>query len=173
MRSLFPRLFGPAAAAMCAVTLILGGFTDLLAAQANSGPFTDFAGHWSGSGTIRPKGSRAERIRCRATYRPRGSTGHQVDLRLSCDSDSYKFDLSGDFNADEGDHISGRWTEHTRNIGGTAIGFANGNRIQIHIESSAFAATLYMVTRNRRQTVTIDSHGGGQIVKGSISLHRS
>ncbi len=173
MPPLFFRFLRPAAAALCAATLALAGIAGLPPAQAASGPFSEFTGHWSGSGTIRPEGSKSERIRCKATYRLRGSSGHQIDLRLSCDSDSYKFDLSGDFSADAGNQISGRWTEVTRSIGGTVIGFAKGDRIQIHIESAGFAATLYMVTRNRRQSVTIDSHGGGQVVKGSISLHRS
>jgi hypothetical protein len=172
MRSLFSRSFRPATA-LSAAFLLLAGIAGVQPAQAASGPFADFTGSWSGSGTIRPEGGKAERIRCKATYRPRGSTGHQIDLRLACDSDSYKFDLSGDFTADEGNHISGRWTETTRGIGGTVIGLAKGDRIQIHIESAGFAATLYMVTRNRRQSVTLDSHGGGQVVKGSISLHRS
>jgi len=30
-----------------------------------------------------------------------------------------------------------------------------------------------LLTRNRRQNVTIDSQGGGQIVKASITLNRS
>jgi hypothetical protein len=30
-----------------------------------------------------------------------------------------------------------------------------------------------MVTRNRRQSVNIDSHGAGQIVKATITLNRS
>lgn len=172
MRHLFSRSFRPAAA-LAAAYLLLAGIIGLPPAIAASGPFADFAGSWSGTGTIRPEGSKTERIRCKATYRPRGSSGHQIDLRLACDSDSYKFDLSGDFTADAENRISGRWTETTRGIGGTVIGLARGDRIQIHIESAGFAATLYMVTRNRRQNVTLDSHGGGQVVKGSISLHRS
>ena len=36
-----------------------------------------------------------------------------------------------------------------------------------------FSADLVMVTRSRRQAVTIDSQGGGQIVKASISLSRN
>lgn len=141
-------------------------------AFAKSGPFEGFEGRWSGTGTLRPQGGKAERVRCDATYRPRGSTSHQVELSLRCKSDSYNFDLSGNFTADAKDQITGRWNERTRNVGGTAIGHARGDRLQLHIETSAFAATLNMVTRNRRQTVNIDSHGGGQVVKGLISLRR-
>lgn len=140
---------------------------------AASGPFAGFAGSWSGTGTLRPSGGQAERIRCNANYRQRGSSEHQIDLQLRCASDSYNFDLTGQFSADDNNQINGQWTERTRNVGGTAVGNAQGERLQLHIESSGFAATLVMLTRNRRQSVSIDSQGGGQIIKASITLSRS
>lgn len=152
--------------------LALWAFAALPPALAASGPFEGFGGRWSGTGTLRPQGSAPERIRCNATYRARGSSAHQVDLNLQCTSDSYNFHLAGNFTADSNNQVTGRWNERSRNVGGTAIGYARGDRLQLHIESSGFAATLYMVTRNRRQTVNIDSRGGGQVVKGSISLRR-
>jgi hypothetical protein len=112
------------------------------------------------------------RVRCTANYRLRGSSGRDIDLQLSCKSDSYNFDLAGEFETDASNRISGRWSERSRNIGGTVIGTARRDRIQIHVESSAFAADLVMVTRARQQTVTIDSQGGGQFVKSSIALRR-
>jgi len=139
---------------------------------ADEGPFRDFAGSWSGTGTLRPSNGAAERVRCNANYRQRGSSQHEIDLQLRCTSDSYNFDLTGQFSADEQNQVSGRWTERTRGIGGTAVGNATGDRLQIHVESSGFAADLVMQTRNRRQSVTIDSQGGGQIVKASITLSR-
>jgi len=163
-----PRATAPVCAALFALCLFAG----TPPAFAKSGPFEGFEGRWSGTGTLRPQGGKAERVRCDATYRPRGSTAHQVELSLRCKSDSYNFDLSGNFTADAKNQITGRWNERTRSVGGTAIGHARGDRLQLHIETSAFAATLIMVTRSRRQTVNIDSHGGGQVVKGSISLHR-
>jgi hypothetical protein len=141
-------------------------------AIAASGPFATLTGAWGGNGTIQPENGVTERIRCNANYRPRGSSGREIDLDLRCASDSYNFDLTGQFVADDINHISGRWTERTRNIGGSAIGTARGDRLQVHVESGGFAADLSMVTRGRRQNVTIDSHGGGQAVKASITLSR-
>jgi hypothetical protein len=141
-------------------------------ARADNGPFHEFDGSWTGTGTLRPNNGAAERIRCNANYRPRGSSQHEIDLQLRCASDSYNFDLSGQFTADEQNQVSGRWTERTRSVGGTAVGNAQGDRLQLHVESSGFAADLVMLTRNRRQSVTIDSQGGGQIVKASITLSR-
>ena len=141
-------------------------------AMAGSGPFADFSGKWSGTGTLTPQGGSAERIRCNAEYSPRGGSEREIELQLRCASDSYNFDLTGEFTADEKNQITGRWTEHTRNVGGTAIGNADGERLQIHAETSAFSADLVLVTRGKRQSVTIDSQGGGQIIKASITLNR-
>jgi hypothetical protein len=138
--------------------------------SAAEGPFADFSGTWVGTGKIRV-GDEAERIRCRAIYRLSGA--HEVNLQLACASDSYKFDLTGDFSADDGNNISGRWTERSRNVGGAAIGAARGGRFQIHVESSAFSGNLVMVTKNRRQSVAIDTQGGGQKAEASITLSRA
>jgi hypothetical protein len=139
-------------------------------AAAAEGPFAELPGTWSGTGKIRV-GDATERIRCRATYRLSGE--HDVNLELTCASDTYKFDLVGDFTADEGNNISGRWTERSRNVGGAAIGTARGSRFQIHVESSAFSGNLGMVTKSRRQTVAIDTQGGGQKAEASITLSRA
>ena len=131
----------------------------------------NLTGSWAGNGTIQPGNGATERIRCNADYRPRDAGGQAIDLDLRCASASYNFDLTGQFTAD-GNRISGQWTERTRNIGGSAVGTAQGNQIQLHVESGGFAADLSMVTRGQRQTVTIDSHGGGQAVKANIALSR-
>ena len=164
----------PSAAIVGSVILALaGGYIALpRPALAATGPFTALTGSWGGDGTIQPGNGTTERIRCSANYRPRGSTGHEIDLDLRCASDSYNFDLTGQFAADDGNHISGQWTERTRNIGGNAIGTARGDRIQVHVESGAFSADLALTTRGRRQSVSIASPGGGQPMKATITLSR-
>lgn len=173
MQRTFGR-FSPAALLVCClVAMVSAFFIPLLPTAAATGPFADFSGTWSGTGTVRTGGNAPERIRCNANYRQRGSSQHEVDLQLRCASDSYNFDLAGQFTADDRNEITGQWTERSRNTGGTAIGRANGERLDVHVESGGFAADLVMVTRNRRQSVTIDSQGGGQTVKASISLSRN
>lgn len=158
----------------CCLALTAAAFVvPLPSALAEGGPFADFSGLWSGAGTLRPENGAAEQIRCNANYRQRGSSQREVDLQLRCASDSYNFDMIGEFSVDESNQVSGRWTERTRSVGGTAVGNAEGDRLQLHIESAGFAADVVMVTRNKRQSVTINSHGGGQIVKASITLNRS
>ena len=45
---------------------------------AATGPFANFVGNWSGTGTVRPANGVAERIRCNANYRPRGTSQHEI-----------------------------------------------------------------------------------------------
>ena len=143
-----------------------------LPSPAADGPFAEFPGSWSGAGTLKPDNGAAERIRCNANYR-KGSAPNEINLQLRCSSDSYNFDLSGEFSVDGQNQVAGRWTERTRSVGGTAVGNTSGDRLQLHVESAGFAAELVMITRNKRQSVIIDSHGAGQVVKASISLNRS
>ena len=170
LRNRIPRALLHVAIGSCAAVALVMAMS--LPAAAD-GPFADFSGSWSGSGTLRPENGAAERIRCNANYRQRGSSQREIDLQLRGASDSYNFDLSGQFSADGQNQVSGRWSERTRNVGGTAVGNANGDRVQLHVEAPGFSAEVIMVTRSRRQSVTIDSHGGGQVVKASISLNRS
>lgn len=156
----------------CAMVFILCSGVGWQPAVAASGPFADFHGRWSGSGTIRQQGHRPERMRCNASYQLLDSSGHQVSLQLGCKSDTYQFDLSGQFQADTGNQITGNWSESTRGIGGTANGTARGSHLQVLVEAGGFSANVSMNTHSREQSVTIDSHGGGEVVKASISLHR-
>ena len=152
------------------IALIAAFFILLAPAVADSGPFADLDGNWSGTGTLRPASGAAERIRCQANYRPIGQ--HEIKLQLRCDSDSYHFDLSGDFSVDERGHLSGGWSERTRGVFGTIIGEAEGNRMLVRAAAPGFYADLVLVTRNRRQSVTIHSEAGAQVVKASITLTR-
>jgi len=156
----------------CLIAALSAIYILLVPASAATGPFADFVGSWSGNGTLRPSDGAAERIRCKANYRVHGATGHDIDLQLRCASDSYNFDLAGKFTADELNRVSGQWTERSRNIGGIAIGNAFGDRMQLHVESNAFTAELQMVTRSPKQRVTINSKGGGRVIKASITLSR-
>ena len=157
----------------CAAAILCSGAMSQ-SSGARSGPFANFRGDWSGTGIIRVKDQdnkqSTERIRCNAAYRQNGSNG--VNLKLVCNSDNYNFDLTGDFEADENDHITGQWTEHTRNVGGGVMGQARGRQLIIHAESPALNANLSMATSSRSQSVSLAAAGGGQQVTASIRLQR-
>jgi hypothetical protein len=141
--------------------------------RALAGPFSEFRGSWSGSGTIHPQDGEPERIRCHASYKPGGTSEHELEARLRCASDSYNFDLTGQFVADDHNQVSGQWTENSRNIGGTVLGNIRGDRLVVRVEAPGLSADLTMVMHGRRQSVTISSFGAGQIVKATVSLGRS
>jgi hypothetical protein len=157
----------------CAAALLCAGAI-LQPAAARSGPFVNFHGDWSGTGIIRVRDQdnkqTTERIRCSAAYRQRGS--QDVNLKLVCKSDNYSFDLTGDFEADASNHITGQWAEQNRNVGGSVLGQARGNHLLIHAESPALNANLSMVTGSRSQSVSLKAAGGGQQVNASIRLRR-
>ena len=163
---------GRAAALGFGLALLLCGDLRAQPAQAAGGPFAELPGQWTGTGKIQLEGQNTERIRCSSTNRARGSNQTGIDLQLKCDSDTYKFEFVGDVEAGSNNAITGFWTERTRNVGGSVIGSARGDRIQIHIESSAFAADLVIIARNRRMSVSIDSAGGGVRAKTAISMNR-
>lgn len=142
--------------------------------DAAVGPFSDFNGSWSGDGTVTLAGGGKERLRCRAGYRVRGSGATDLDLRLTCASDSYKFDFTGSASAATGSAITGQWRENSRNVGGSISGQVRGNRIQVLIESPVFAADLMMTTQSGRQSVALRSRssGNGEATHVAITLRR-
>jgi hypothetical protein len=158
----------------CAALLCAGA--TIKPATARTGPFVDFRGNWFGSGIIRVKDENnklsTERMRCSAAYRQRSSNSSSINLKLVCRSDSYNLDLTGDFNADARDRITGDWTEHTRNVGGNVVGQARGHRLIVHAESPVLNANLSMTTYRHSQSVSLKAAGGGQQVSASIRLRR-
>jgi len=134
-------------------------------------PFQKLAGHWSGNGTIELSNGTQEPIRCRAAYDVLEQQ-NKLQLNIRCASQSYSFDLraSADYAAGA---ITGTWSEATRNAAGTISGKADGDRFQVVARGPAFTASLTVVTRGNRQSVTIQSHDEQTMVKGaSIALQR-
>jgi hypothetical protein len=144
--STFRRLLG---SSVLAVSMLLMASPGL----AQSGPFANLAGAWSGSGRILVRDGGSESIRCRATYTVAGTGLSQV---LRCASDSYRFDLTTNVTA-SGNSLSGNWSETSRNVNGTLGGKINGGEIDALVEANGFSATLNMRTSGNRQTIAIRS----------------
>jgi hypothetical protein len=139
------------------------------ASFAQSSPFAGFAGNWSGRGTVSLSDGSTENIRCRASYRV-DETGRALRQNLRCASDSYKFDLSSDV-VSEGSHITGNWSEASRNLFGSLRGRASGGEIEVFVEAAGFAANLTLRAHGNRQSVWITSRG--EIRNVSITMVRS
>lgn len=136
-----------------------------------TGPFARLAGRWAGAGNVELSNGSRESIHCRAAYDVLSARDLQLNIR--CASESYNFDLRASARSASG-AISGTWSESTRNAGGTLSGEADGEHIQVLAKGPAFAATITLTTRGRRQTVTIRSQDQDSTLRGaSIHLRRS
>ena len=153
-RSTKVRAHGPAGAALAAVLALLApnGLSQS-ARAANASPFPPLAGSWSGAGSVAVPGGPRERIRCRATYTVAPS-GLELHQELRCASDSYRFDVSSSFIYKDG-QVVGTWTERSRKASGQVSGSATGNEIRATVQGSGFSASLLLVTRGNRQTLSI------------------
>jgi hypothetical protein len=139
------------------------------AAQDGGSPLTLMSGAWNGGGTITLSDGNRERIRCRSSYRP-DSSGATMSLSLSCASDSYKFDLSGNVQYSNG-QISGDWSEASRNAAGRLSGTARGGQIEARVEGQTFAAFINLNTRGNQQNVSIRAPGSS-MQEVAISMSR-
>lgn len=137
-------------------------------AHADSAPFNNYAGNWSGTGSITIAEGGTERIRCRGTYTA-SNGGNSLRLALRCASDSYKFELASDIAA-SGGRISGSWSEATRNINGDVQGTVSDGQVTALVQTNGYAATFNITTRGNRQSVAINSKGELRAV--NISLTR-
>ena len=118
-----------------------------------AGTFSDLAGIWTGDGTLTRKDGASERLRCQARY-DIGDSGEQVTLRITCASDSFKFDLTG-YLKSSGGAISGQWSEPNYNSTGSMDGRASQGRITAHAIGNTFSAMLSVSTQGNRQSVSI------------------
>ena len=153
-------------AALLLASLSLAG-TAALAAPVS--PFVAMAGTWSGSGVLNTSDGQQDRLRCRAEYDVDGA-GDQLQLNLTCASESFKFDLASDVEY-RGGAIRGSWTEASRNASGTLSGRAAGDHVEAAARGDAFSANLSLTTRRGHQTVSIQPRGTN-ITSVSLALNR-
>jgi len=155
-----------AAAALGAAMLVPSS-----ASYADGGAFADYAGQWSGSGTIsiaNNNGTSNERIRCRGKYTT-SSGNNVVNINLRCASDSYRFDLASEVRS-SGGQLSGSWTESSRGVNGSVEGRVSSGQVTALVQTNGYAATFNIATRGNKQTIAIASKGELRAV--NISLTR-
>jgi len=136
--------------------------------HAQSGPFAQLAGNWSGGGTVSLEDGSTERIRCRAKYAPYGPA---MEMTLTCASDAYKFILSANVQA-AGTAITGTWSEASRNISGTLQGRGGGGNFQLVASNvgANFNANIALRTSGNKQSVSM--RADSQFRGASISMSR-
>lgn len=123
----------------------------------NAGPFSGMSGAWTGSGRITMSDGSSEPVKCKATYTA-PETGTAIEQVLRCASDSYKFNVRSDIEAD-GDALSGNWIETTYGLEGTFAGKAVGQKIEGKVRGSGLLVGVALLTRGNEQRVRILSQG--------------
>jgi hypothetical protein len=151
-----------------AVVTLFVATVSATASHAQAGPFAGMAGVWSGGGTVTLDDGSTERIRCRETSAV-GAGGAGLNLGLTCASDSYKFDLSGNVVSDRG-VLSGTWSESSRGITGTLQGRGASGNFEVVANAAGFTASLSVATRGNHQSVSIRAESGFR--GASIALNR-
>ena len=154
---------------LIAVVALFMATVSASASYAQSGPFTGLAGVWSGAGTVTLDDGSTERIRCRATYAV-GPDGMGLNQTLLCASDSYKFNLSSNVIADNG-QLSGTWIESSSNVSGILQGRGSNGSFEFVATSPVFSANISLTTRGNKQSVVIKAEK--QFKAASIALSRS
>ena len=135
-----------------------------------AGPFSSFEGNWTGTGTVSADNGSKERLRCRAHYDV-GGGGNSMSQNLTCASDSYKFNVVSNVQA-EGGSISGSWEETSRGAKGHITGKITPTQISAFVQGVGFTASIGIAARNGRQSVTM-SPTGTDIKNVSMTMSKS
>ena len=130
------------------------------------GPFASLAGAWHGGGSVTLDDGSSERIRCRATYAPAGSS---MEMTLTCASDAYKFNLSGHVVA-EGTAITGSWSESSRGIAGTLQGRGANGSFEVVASTAGFNSNISLRTAGNKQSIVM--RADSQFRAADITLSR-
>jgi hypothetical protein len=144
-------------------------FSGRLAASADSGGFSAFAGSFRGTGEVQLGDGHRERIACRATGAV-GGGGRTMSQNIVCASDSYKFDIRGQVVA-SGTEVSGDWQETTRGVSGAISGRISDDRFSGAINAAGFAASFTLRVSGRRLAFGLRP-SGSDVVRVDVSLSR-
>ena len=158
------------AAAPLAWLVTLALFMLPLAAEA-AGPFAGLDGYWVGTGTVALRSGTKERMRCKAQYmvNPEGSN---LQISLTCDSDTYKFHVNSYANANNGS-LSGNWSETTRNVSGSLSGRASPGKLQVRLSAGGqFGAAMAVAMKGSQMSVTV-TPSGTSVASVTAALNRA
>lgn len=152
MRSSNRQVSKLASAGIAAAFIVMSGIPDAVAS-----PFNGMGGKWTGAGRVTMKDGTSEPIKCKATYTVKNS-GSELKQVLRCASDSYKFNVRSNIEAD-GNALAGEWTETTYNLVGTFTGNAKGSKIEGKVRGSGLRVGVALLTNGASQRVRILSQG--------------
>ncbi len=113
---------------------------------------------------------RKSSLRCRVTYSV-ANAGTALTQVLTCASQSYKFDVNSQVQA-QGGVLSGSWTETSRNVTGSVSGSVRDGTILAIVTGATFSAGLSLNVRGNSQYVRIRPQGTTDVVDVTVALRR-
>ena len=166
--ALAPGRTGASISISAAILLICLGVQSVNAGSETL--FQRLSGDWSGWGWIEFASGDRERIRCRVSYRLRGS-GNRLSQKLRCASTSFNIDGSADLKNDNG-RISGQWREKTYNSEGRVSGQATSNYMSVRLTGDTLDTGMSVSTAGAcRQSIGIRPNDA-DIKKITVNMKR-
>jgi hypothetical protein len=147
-------VLGLAGAVAAVVSLVV--FTAVAGARVDS-PFSSMSGSWSGSGHVSFDSGKSERLKCRASYNPRGA--NDLGMSIRCAGAGNAIDLRASLSS-SGGRVSGNWEERQYNASGSINGQASANKLSLAI-SGAIQGSMSVTTSGSSQSVSISTRAGG------------
>jgi hypothetical protein len=92
-----------------------------------------------------------------------------MDMNLTCASDAYKFNLLAEVVA-QGGEVTGKWSETSRNIGGSVQGRGASGSFQVIAEAAGFSSNIALKTSGNKQSITMKADS--QFRAANISLSK-
>jgi hypothetical protein len=169
MSSMPVRSVGRAVAALW--ILVAVALLAVPGAALAAGPFAGLDGYWVGTGTVSLRSGTKERMRCKAQYTV-NAEGSNLQISLTCDSDSYKFHVKSYVNA-AGGSLSGNWSETTRNVSGGLSGRASPGKLQARLNAGGQFGASMAVTLKANQLAVSVTPNGTSVAGVTASLNRA
>lgn len=150
------ELFAPTASVKQLVAMIIAASLVLTPTIARA-TLDEFAGPWSGIGSMNLSDGSQERIRCKASYIVKHSS-KSFTFALRCASDAYKMLFSAEIEQ-EGTTLSGNWFESEYRQGGKLYGTSSDGLIEARIEGNTVAALVTIRTKANHQWFLLQAPG--------------
>lgn len=128
----------------------------LFCLPATTGPsdagtlFSALAGSWSGGG-------KREKLKCRAYYKAKGTSGLGIAIR--CANPSNKIHLRGSLRQG-GSVVTGTWEERSFNAEGSLSGTATASTLRLSIRGSV-SGSLFISLQGNKNIVTMSAGENG------------
>jgi hypothetical protein len=122
-----------------------------VSARADSNPFEQLKGDWTGGGTVLPGKGGPKKVSCKVTYKVAGST---LSQNMSCTGDDYEIEAKLKL-TDKAGKVKGSWTEAIYDASGAVTGTAKKNLIHAIIRGDKFSGRMSINVSDAGHSINI------------------